>query len=91
MTVVIVLQDPRKAISYYEQALAIDKEVYGERHPKVAIRLGNIGGAWHALGDFQRAKEYIQHAYDMFREFYGDGHPYTKTAKKWLDSTLIKL
>jgi tetratricopeptide (TPR) repeat protein len=33
----------RQAIDYYEQALSIDKEVYGERHPTVAIDLSNIG------------------------------------------------
>jgi tetratricopeptide (TPR) repeat protein len=78
--------DVRRAINYYEQALSIAKEVYGERHPNVAITLNNIGGAWKAMGDSQRAKEYFQQAYSIFRKFYGDEHPSTKTAKQWLDS-----
>ena len=77
--------DARQAVAYYEQALAIGKDVYGDRHPNVAIRLNNIGSAWYALGDSERAKACFQQAYSIFRERYGDAHPHTKTVKKWLD------
>jgi tetratricopeptide (TPR) repeat protein len=77
--------DARQAIEYYEQALAIGKEVYGDRHPDVATRLNNIGVAWYALGNSERAKACFQQAYSIFRECYGDAHPHTKTVKKWLD------
>jgi hypothetical protein len=40
-----------KAIGYYEQALAIDRAVYGDNHPKVATRLNNLGSACFALGE----------------------------------------
>ena len=42
--------DARQAIDYYEQALAIGKGVYGDRHPKVATTLNNIGEAWESTG-----------------------------------------
>jgi tetratricopeptide (TPR) repeat protein len=35
--------DAGQAIEYYEQALSIDREVYGDRHPSVARDLNNIG------------------------------------------------
>ena len=73
------------AIGYFEQALSIVKEVYGQKHPYVARTLSNIGSAWYALDDSQRAKEYFQQAYSIFREFYGDEHPNTKTVKKSLN------
>jgi len=60
--------------------------MYGDRHPNVATMLNNIGSAWKALGDSQRAKECFQQAYSIFRKRYGDEHPSAKTAKEWLDS-----
>jgi len=52
----------------------------------VATTLNNIGSAWKALGDSQRAKECFQQAYSIFRKRYGDEHPSAKTAKEWLGS-----
>jgi tetratricopeptide (TPR) repeat protein len=80
------LGEPKKALEYYEQALSIDKEVYGDRHPNVATTLNNIGLVWDALGDSQRAKGYFQQAYSIFREFYGDEHPDTLIVKEWRNS-----
>ena len=80
------LGDSKKAIGYYEKALSIDKEIYGERHPSVAIRLSNLGSAWKSLGDSKKAIEYFRQAYDIFEKFYGDKHPQTRTAGEWLDS-----
>jgi len=39
--------------------------VYGEKHPYVAITLNNMGDAWAALGDSQRAKECFQQAHSI--------------------------
>ena len=64
-----------KAIEYYEQALTIDKAVYGDRHPTVAIMLNNIGSAWYALGDAKKAIEYYEQALTIDKEVYGDRHP----------------
>ncbi len=75
----------KKAIEYYEQALTIGKELYGNRHPDVATNLNNISMAWHALGDRKHAKTCFQQAYSTLREFYGDEHPHTITTKKWLE------
>ncbi|NIM12669.1 MAG: tetratricopeptide repeat protein, partial [Candidatus Aminicenantes bacterium] len=45
------LGDHRKAIDYYEQALKIDRNVYGEAHPAVARELNNLGEVWRVLGE----------------------------------------
>jgi len=67
--------DARQALGYYEQALSIGKEVYGDRHPDVAATLNNIGGAWNALGDPKKALGYYEQALGIAKEVYGDRHP----------------
>ena len=44
-----------EALTYFEQALAIDKVVVGTKNPKVAQKLNIIGAAWKALGEPQKA------------------------------------
>ena len=67
--------DPRKAVNYFEQALSIDREVYGERHPRVAIDLNDLGLAWKSLGDSKKAIDYYEQALSIDREVYGERHP----------------
>ena len=71
--------DALQAIEYYEQALSIDKEVYGDRHPNVATMLNNIGSAWDALGEPKKALEYYEQALGIDKEVYGDRHPEVAT------------
>ncbi|VVB97537.1 Photosystem I assembly protein Ycf3 [uncultured archaeon] len=68
--------DARKAITYYEQALALDKEVYGEKHPRVATELNSIAAASHALGEYKKAIEYYKQALAINKEVLGEQHPY---------------
>jgi tetratricopeptide (TPR) repeat protein len=65
----------RQAIEYYEQALSIDKAVYGDRHPAVASDLNNIGSAWDDLGEPKKAIEYFKQALSIDKAVYGDRHP----------------
>ena len=65
----------RQAIEYYEQALSIGKEVYGDRHPNVATMLNNIGVAWRVLGEPKKALEYLEQALGIDKEVYGERHP----------------
>src|SRR5659263_137520 len=68
-----------QAIEYYEHALEIDKKVYGDRHPNVAIYLNNIGLAWNNLGDSKKAIAYLEQALEIDKEVYGDRHPNVAT------------
>jgi tetratricopeptide (TPR) repeat protein len=79
------LGDHRKAIEYYEQALAILKKVYGEKHPQVAAALNNLGSAYFARGQTKKAKPYFERAYAIFKKFFGNEHPHTKLVKGWLE------
>ena len=67
--------DALQAIEHSKQALSIDKEVYGERHPNVARDLNNIGVACVALGEPKKALEYYEQALSIDKEVYGERHP----------------
>ncbi len=67
--------DSKKAIKYYEQALAIDKEVFGENHPNVAGDLNNIGSALYHLGEPKKAIQYYEQALAIDKEVFGEKHP----------------
>ncbi|MGD2248926.1 MAG: tetratricopeptide repeat protein [Candidatus Methanofastidiosia archaeon] len=67
--------DSKKAVDYYEKALEIGREVYGERHPDVATYLNNLGLAWDSLGDSKKAIDYYEKALEIGREVYGERHP----------------
>jgi len=69
------LADAKKAVEYFEQALAIDKAVYGDKHPSVAAMLNNLGAAWRALGEAKKAVEYYEQALAIVKAVYGDNHP----------------
>jgi len=66
--------DSTQAIKYYEQALSIVREVYGEKHPDVAATLNNLGGAWYALGEAKKAIGYYEEALSIDKEVYGERH-----------------
>jgi tetratricopeptide (TPR) repeat protein len=75
------LADYEKAIGYYEKALASDLKTFGPKHPKVAIRWNNLGGAWHSKGNTDKAIEYFNLALASDLKTFGPEHP--KVAKDW--------
>ncbi len=52
------LEEPRKAIEYYQQALRITREI-GDRHGE-GNHLGNIGDVYSNLGEPRKAIEYLK-------------------------------
>ncbi|KJU82314.1 hypothetical protein MBAV_005491, partial [Candidatus Magnetobacterium bavaricum] len=76
------LGDPKQAIAFYEKAIAIWLEVYGERHPSLATSYNNIGSAWMALGDPKQAIAFYEKAIAILLEVYGERHPYVATTYK---------
>ena len=75
------LENHKKAIEYFEKALAIDLKIYGDEHPTVAIRWNNLGGAWDSLGEYKKTLRYYEKALKIFKATLGPNHPYTKTAQ----------
>ena len=68
------IADGGKAIEYYEEALSIRKELYGSRHPDVAIIFSSLGLAWYDRGDFKNAIKYGEEALSINNETYGQKH-----------------
>ena len=64
-----------KAIEYYQQSLAIRKQVFGESHPDVAHSYNNIGSVYHVQGDYAHALVYYQQSLAIWKQVYGDFHP----------------
>ena len=66
--------DPRQSIDYFEQALSIYKEVYGDRHPYVTVSLNNIGVSYLELGEPKKSLEYFEQALSIEKELIGSRH-----------------
>ena len=68
------LGEHKQAIVYYEKALEIDRNVYGENHQHVATNLNNLGEAWRALDGQHKAIAYYEQALTFLKQ--GEQHPF---------------
>ena len=60
--------------------MAIKRAVLGERHPDVAVSLDNIGSAYNAKGEHDKAIEYHEKALAILRVVLGERHPDVATS-----------
>ncbi len=65
----------------YERALAIDRRVLGDDHPRIAMRLNNLAVVAQNLGDLKLAETLFRDAIRRNERAYGDQHPETGTAR----------
>ena len=65
------------AVSLHKQVLAMDRQLYGEVHPRVADDLYNLGLIQHDLGDNAGAEHYYRQALGIKQSWYGTEHPDT--------------
>ncbi len=56
-------------------------KTFGPQHPQVAIRWNNLGGAWHAKGDYAQAIAYYEKALASDLKTFGPEHPHV--ARSW--------
>lgn len=68
------LGEPKRALALAEQALAIQRELYGERNLETTRSLSNVAGYTEKLGDPRRALKMAEQALAIQREMVGDGH-----------------
>lgn len=75
--------------SLNQQVLAIDRQLYGERHPHVADDLINLGAIKFELGHYPQAERFDRDALDITEAFYGQDNPATASALTTLGRTLV--
>lgn len=63
-----------KAESRYQEALALTKELFGEKHPDYATSLNNLATLYHDMGRYTQAEQVYQHALALREEVNGKKH-----------------
>jgi len=63
------------AIQKYEEALQVLRKVLGQKHPAVALVLGEMAGLLKEAKEFERAEVAIREALAIARQLTGKGHP----------------
>jgi len=69
--------------------LAMDRRLYGERHPHVADDLINLGAIQQEMGHFAEAERYDRAALDITERWYGPSHQETASAMTILSRALV--
>lgn len=67
--------DIDKALTYYEQALAVYEKLHQKDHPKIAIAKTNIGLMYLKSELYGDAVNNFENAQSIWRKIYPDGHP----------------
>ena len=63
-----------------QQALALLRELLGDRHPNVATSLNNLAFLYYSQGRYEAAEPFYQQALTLWRELLGDRHPDVATS-----------
>jgi serine/threonine-protein kinase len=70
------------------RVVAMDRQLYGERHPNVAEDLINLGAIQSEWGHYTETERYYRQALDIIQSFYGKDHPETASIMTILGRSL---
>jgi eukaryotic-like serine/threonine-protein kinase len=70
------------------RVVAMDRQLYGERHPNVAEDLINLGAIQSEWGHYAETERYYRQALDIILGFYGKDHPETASVMTLLGRSL---
>jgi serine/threonine protein kinase len=73
-----------------ERLLPMYKQIYGDRHPRVADILVNLGAIKYDLGHYSEAEAYDRQALDIVQDWYGKDNPETAEDLTVLARALVK-
>jgi len=71
------------------RALAMDRQLYGDRHPHISDDLINLGAIQAEKSQFAQAEKYYRQGLDIIQSFYGKDHPETASALTMIARVLI--
>jgi eukaryotic-like serine/threonine-protein kinase len=74
--------DAARAIELLEEALAINRALLGDEHPRVAREVHNVAFVLDRAGRLTEAEPLYRLSFDLHRRLLGDAHPVT-----WLATT----
>jgi serine/threonine protein kinase/Tfp pilus assembly protein PilF len=70
------------------RVVAMDRQLYGDRHPNVAEDLMNLGAIQTEWGHYAETEHYYRQALDIIQGFYGKNHPETASVMTSLGRSL---
>ncbi|HUM11788.1 MAG TPA: serine/threonine-protein kinase [Myxococcaceae bacterium] len=74
-----------------QRVLALDRRLYGPRHPHVADDLINLGAVQFEGGHYAEAERWDREALEIMAAWYGPDHPETASAQTLLARALLRL
>ena len=77
------------AKSLHERALAIDRQLFGDSHPSVAVDLISLGDIQQELGYYSEAERLTRQALAINRAYYGTDHLQTANSLTALGRALV--
>ncbi len=78
-----------QADSLNRRVLILDRGMHGDRHPRVASDLLNLGAIQFEWGRWAEAERYYREALSIYRDWYGEQHYETAASLTMLGRTLI--
>ncbi len=79
----------KEADALNRQVLAIYRDIYGHRHPRVAEVLANLGAIQQDLGNYAESERFHREALGITQEFFGKDHYRTAAGLTLLARALI--
>jgi tetratricopeptide (TPR) repeat protein len=76
------------AEAYYQKALAIRVESFGEQHPHTALSMRNLGSLCYAMNKKKEAVEHFKKALQIGTGIHGPVHPTNAATHEWLAGIL---
>jgi len=78
-----------EADALYRRALAMDRQLYGDIHPRVADDYYGVGLLQHELGHDAEAERYFREALRVKQSWYGNDHPDTALITAAVGQSLV--
>ncbi|RMH15278.1 MAG: hypothetical protein D6696_21155 [Acidobacteria bacterium] len=83
--------DLAAAQALYEEALAINREIFGDHHLSVAKNLNNLGSLASRRRRYAEAEASFRQALPLYRQLLGDDHPEVARVRMNLGEALLAL